>query len=136
MAGDDARRREDERADARADERQAKYRKWNDERLDDLAGQVRVVAALGTVVARHDAKLDQASDDRKQLRTTLAALEARMAREISRVAKECEDFHDEYREDQAAAKSGSRGMVIAVIAGSFGVLASIVSAAAVLLGGH
>jgi hypothetical protein len=127
---------EEKRVDVRTDARNARYRAWNDDRLDDLAAQVRVVAALGTVVARHDAKLDQAEDDRIVLRRTLEQLEARMTSDIARVARECEDFHAEYRSDRDDAKKHSRGLILAVVAGSFGILASIVSAAAVLLGGH
>ncbi|MBA3583416.1 MAG: hypothetical protein H0W36_02605 [Gemmatimonadetes bacterium] len=123
----DDRSREEKRADAR-------YRSWNDGRLDDLADQVRIVAALGTMVARHDSKIDQSEDDRIEMRSTLEKLESRMARDIARVAKECEDFHTEYRQDREAAKTGSRGMVVAMVGGSFGVLAAIVSAAAVLIG--
>jgi hypothetical protein len=140
MMADDDRSREqhrgDDRSDARSDARDARYRAWNDDRLDDLAAQVRVVAALGTVVARHDAKLDQADDERVAMRRTLEQLEARMTSDIARVARECEEFHTEYRADRDSARSNSRGLVIAVIAGSFGILASIVSAAAVLIGGH
>jgi hypothetical protein len=42
---------------------------WGKERLDDLAYQVRTVAALTTLVATHDAKIDGLGDDVEALRT-------------------------------------------------------------------
>ncbi len=39
--------------------------RWSDDRLDDLAQQVRVVASLSTLVATHHAKIDGLDDSVK-----------------------------------------------------------------------
>lgn len=109
--------------------------KWPDDRLDDLASQVRTVAALSTIVSAHDVKIDLAADEREGIRDWLKDVEARLMREIGRVQKECEDFHIEYLEDQKAAKAANRTMVGVIGAAVIALMGSIITTAAQLLGG-
>lgn len=45
--------------------------RWNDERLDDLAHQVRATAAVATIVATHTAQIDAADDRQDRLERLL-----------------------------------------------------------------
>lgn len=63
---------------------------WNDKRLDDLAHQVRVVAALTTLVATHDAKIDGLFDD-------VQAIVAARDKNMARYDKSLEELRDEHR---------------------------------------
>jgi uncharacterized protein YbjQ (UPF0145 family) len=68
-------------------------------------------------------------EDMKQLKRDLTA-------HIDKVGGECEEFRDEYRKDRQRALEGSvskRMIVLAMIAGSATVLASIIGAAAVII---
>lgn len=83
-----------------------------------------ILASLGKFVRRDDYRDD------------MAALERRLTKHIDGVAVKCEDFRDEYRTDRQRALEGSvskRMIVLAMIAGSATVLASIIGAAAVII---
>lgn len=65
--------------------------KWSDERLDDLATQVRFVATLATQVATHHAEISGLDDDVKGLRDALREAMARMEASLIAVGKTCEE---------------------------------------------
>lgn len=49
-------------------------RRWPDERLDDLAAMVRALTPTMTQIAVHDAKLEEARDDRDEIRDGMRAI--------------------------------------------------------------
>ncbi len=73
---------------------------------------------------------------REEYREDLGALEKRLTKHIDDVAGKCEDFREEYRQDRRRALEGSvskRMIVLAMIAGSATVFASIIGAAAAII---
>jgi hypothetical protein len=99
---------------------------WNDRRLDDLAGQVRVVAALATQVATNSANITGHDDDI-----------ARLGRMLEGVSKACEDHVDRIEkklDEQAKSSQANRTAWITAAIGP-GLVALIGIAAALILGG-
>lgn len=79
--------------------------RWSDDRLDDLASQVRFVASLVTQVATHDAELTGLDDDVRALREAVRDGSVRTEVALTGVAKACEDQTSAVRlevRDQAA----------------------------------
>lgn len=120
-------------------------RRWNDDRLDDLAQDVRLVLSNVRVIAVMEQRVNQAEHERADLRSWLQDVEARLLREIGRVDKECDEHRREVREQFAGlsatrkqereqAAAASRTLVLAVIAGGATVLAAIIAAAAAVIG--
>ncbi len=81
-------------------------RRWNDDRLDSLAGDVLgQLRALGPVVgqvAQHDAEIDSGRRNCDEMRQWLRDVEERTLREVARVANECESGRAEQRSGLAA----------------------------------
>ncbi len=63
---------------------------WNDRRLDDLAQQVRVVAALTAQVVTHDAKIDGLEDDVERGRRSIAETADQFQRALEAFDKSCD----------------------------------------------
>lgn len=123
---------------------------WGKDRLDDLAHQVRVVAALGGIVSAHTAQIDALKDDdtkRDRLRDA----------NIARYEKRLEDLRDEHRDavrkwseacdakvarlerkiDEQAVRAQANRWTPTQWAAVLGpTLAALVGLAAVLLGGN
>lgn len=65
--------------------------RWSDDRLDDLASQVRFVASLATQVATHHAEISGHEDDLKNVREAQREAMTRMERTLEVIGKTCED---------------------------------------------
>lgn len=64
--------------------------KWPNERLDDLATQVRLVASLTTQVATHHAEISGHDDDIRALRQAQAEAIAKTERMLETIGQTCE----------------------------------------------
>lgn len=73
--------------------------KWSDERLDDLAYQVRAVAAVAAQVATHHAEISGLKDDDLAMREALREAMSRMEKALGSVARTCEDHTTAVRMD-------------------------------------
>lgn len=71
--------------------------RWNDDRLDDLASQVRMMAPLATQVATNAAQIDAIKDDVRELRDVQAS-----------EAQAAATFRREYRQDRENDRSAVR----------------------------
>jgi hypothetical protein len=63
---------------------------WPNRRLDDLATQVRMMAALATQVATHEAKISGHDDDVAALAKALSDAQARTERMLEGIGQTCE----------------------------------------------
>lgn len=107
----------------------------NDERLDDLAELVRMLAPLTAQVGINQANIDRHADELGDQREWLKDVEGRLVAQMDAVGEECRSFHQEYREDQKAAKTANRAVVVAMIAASATIIAAAIAALAVVLSG-
>ena len=64
--------------------------RWTDDRLDDLAHQVRAVASVASLVAGHTAKLDALDDESHALRDAQRDATAEFRRVLSEFDRACE----------------------------------------------
>ena len=64
--------------------------KWTDERLDDLAQQVRMVAAVTGQVVTHDAKISGVEDDVRAIRESMRDAVQDTGRALVAIGQECE----------------------------------------------
>lgn len=110
-------------------------RRWNDDRLDDLAHTVRAIAPLATQVARHDAVLDQLVGDIADFKSWITDVDERLTRRIDREAEAQEAFRKEYREDRDRAKKDRGAIVVAAITAAASILVALIGAAVLLIQG-
>lgn len=109
------------------------WQRWNDDRLDQLEQTVRLLGSTVTTVAVHTNQLEDAADDRDDIRLYIHDVEARLLARVDAVQAECVGFRAEYRTDHTAAKASTRTLVIAVIAASATVIAAIIGGAVTIL---
>ncbi len=109
---------------------------WTDGRLDDLAAQVRALAAVSTLVATHAAKIDGVEDDVKALRDMHRdfVTESRKVLEAFNVSCETRVARVERKVDELTrAQRWTPGQLALVIAPTIAAVASI--AVALISGG-
>lgn len=109
------------------------WQRWNDDRLDELEATVRLLGSTVAVVAVHESRLDDAAEDRKEIRAYVGDVQTRLTDSIDRVQKECEGFRAEYRVDHKAAAQSTRALVVALIAATGAVLVAIIGGAVTIL---
>jgi Flp pilus assembly protein TadB len=121
-------------------------RRWTDERLDDLADLVRAFAPTVTMVATHQANIDELRSDIVDFKRAMVDVEVRLCRRIDEEAKAQADFRREYRrhreedaqagkQEQATRTGGRWTLWAAAVGGIAVVLASLITALVTLLGG-
>ncbi len=75
---------------------------WPNSRLDDLAAQVRMMAALATQVATHHAEISGHDDDIAAVRSAQAEALARTERMLSAIGESCERHTEAVRKEVRA----------------------------------
>ena len=96
--------------------------RWSDDRLDDLAAQVRFVGSLTTQVATHHAQIDGLTDD-------VAATREQHGKDLGRIEKAIIEIRDECRA-QAKANAWTPVVKAAVIGPT---MASLIAAVALIV---
>lgn len=110
-------------------------RRWSDDRLDDLADDVRGLAPLVKQVAIVEADVRQHGRELADARQWIKDAEARLGVQITAVAKSCEDFRAEYRADQKQARTANRTLVLGILVAIIGAVATIAAAVIAVSGG-
>lgn len=110
--------------------RSDEYRRWNDERLDDLAQIVRGFSPVVTMVATHAAQIDAIRDDLAELRTTQAD-EARAAAAFRREYREDRETDRKQRDTELGARRADNLKAVVTICAAFIAASGTIAAAAV-----
>ncbi len=105
---------------------------WNDRRLDDLAHQVRVVAALSTQVATQHADLSNLKDDVLEQRRAHEDAVRQFREALATIAKTCEEGTRRV-EARIDARAAGKWTFWAAILGP--TLTALIGAAALILTG-
>lgn len=109
--------------------------RWGDDRIDDLAGSVRMLASMATQVAQHQAHIDELRTDIADFKVWLSDVEGRLTKRIDSEAEAWAAFRTEYREDRKADRKGRGVIIAAAITAAGTTLVGLVSAAVLLATG-